>query len=647
MGLTRTLMMSKVAAMNDQIRHRSAEAVLVRGEGDSPKRLEIVAATDAPVRFWGADEVLSMKRGAVDLTRLRNNAPFLANHTNSIDSILGKVLKSRVEGGELRVDVELDTTEAAEDYAGRVERGMAGKISVGFQIEEMELTRAADEENRALYTITRWTPVEVSAVAVPADDGAAVKAMRQRLLGETRMKDDNASQPAAPAAPTVNTAALREEVVAQERARVAELTEYGSRFERLDGPGLANDVIKNGGSLDDLKTVIWAANEKDYEQRAAANKAAGHESGATGDGKETFSDRDIAGFSLHRALGDVLESGTNPNHDSHEMQVMRAANARIRRDNVRPNMASAFSIPPEALRHRVVEAGTGAGANLVAENLLESAFIALLRPRSVLMGRATMLADQAGDVEIPRQTATVNPAWRAEDAAATAVGDPDTDQIELKPKELIVGTTTSRKFLQQATPDGEQFIRNDLAAAGALAVDFAGLIGGGTNGPLGIVRRVAAGAAGLSSQFAGSEWAWRDVVDAESEVDVANALMGDLAYIMNARLRGTFKTTRKDAGSGMFLIDGMETNGYPVLVSNQIEDDFGYASNKVTYTNAGTKAAFIFGNLRDVLIATWYGIDIVVNPYSAQMQNRITISYHATADVNLRHLESFHVKVAK
>lgn len=623
------------------------------GDDDKPKRLDIVIATGEPVRVWGADEVLSMKRDAVDLSRLRNDAPFLLDHNNSVESIIGRIEKPAVKDKQLRAEVVLADTPKADEYRALLEQGMTSKISVGFRVEQWERTREATEEEVSEYTATRWTPLEASAVAVPADDGARVTGVRvQRLTEESTMADETkpAEDQASAATPTSGDPKVdREAVIVAERKRVADLTAYGEQFERIGGVDMARETAANGGTLDDLKSAIWEKREAEYRKQAEINKANGHESGATGDGRETFGDQDIKGFSLMRAINGLVQLRDGKQFNSPELEMMTATNKRIIEHNVRPTVSSGHTLPTEVLRTRDLQAGTGAGDNLVANNLLPSAFIEFLRPNSVLAGMTTMLGDQVGDVEIPKQTGTVNAIWRTEvDNTDSAVADQATDQVKLSPKELIIATRMTRKFLRQATPDGEMFVRNDLSAVAGLAMDYAGLIGrignALANAPQGVLSRIIGGDAALSSESdTADEWKWADVVDAEAEVNVANALMGSLAYIMNARSLGDMKTAIKGGdGSGRFVVEGGETNGHPVLVSNQILDNFGYAANKVTYTNAGTKKGFIFGNWRDVIMGSWYGVDVITNVYTGQLQNRVTISYHASADVEVRHIESFH-----
>ena len=611
-----------------EIRVRESE------DEDKPKRLEITVATENPVRVWGADEILSMKRGAVDLTRFRNNAPFLANHRNEIGSILGRIEKPRIEARELRAEVVLAENQQADEYRSLVEQGMANKISVGFRVDKWELAREGSEDEAPAYEAVRWTPVEASAVAVPADDGAAVTGMRiERVQAtekdfdmpttETKPAGEEKSQPAQPSIPTID----REAVIAEERKRVISLEDYGKQFESVGGPDLAADAVRNGGTLDDLKAAILERHEKRWKEGQKEGNRSQPEDVDLG-----LTRADVQNFSFVRAVAAMANGSMGRSVNCHEMDVMRSAAERTEKANARP-VVSGFTIPAEVLHSRVMYAATGAGDNLVAETLRPDSFIELLRANAPVMARTTMFGDLVGDVDVPRQTSGTTAHWRGEADNASAVSDIGTDQITLSPKELISGVSVSRRFLSQSTPDGEMLLRQDMAEQQALAIDLAILLGSGTAGqPDGVFGRSAAD----QDVAAPTAVTHAAVVALETKLAENNALRGNLAYVSAPAQRQTAKTTALDAGSGLFVYQDGTANGYPWEITTQIPATF----NSATASTGGNKKAIFFGNWADVLTAQWAGVDIVVNPFTNQMQARTTISMHQMMDVALRHNES-------
>ena len=110
----------------------------------------------------------------------------------------------------------------------------------------------------------------------------------------------------------------------------------------------------------------------------------------------------------------------------------------------------------------------------------------------------------------------------------------------------------------------------------------------------------------------------------ESDVAADNALLGSPVYLMNAAMRGNLKTTKKDAGSGIFLMENGEVNGYRGVLSNQVE------SNDLW-----------FGNFADLLIGYWSGLDIMVDPYTNSTSGTVRVVAMQDVDVAIRHPESF------
>ena len=111
----------------------------------------------------------------------------------------------------------------------------------------------------------------------------------------------------------------------------------------------------------------------------------------------------------------------------------------------------------------------------------------------------------------------------------------------------------------------------------------------------------------------------------ETAVAEDNALMGNLAYILPAGMRGALKTAVQDAGSGRFVMapDGT-MNGYRAVVSNQV-----------------TAGDLYFGNFSDLLIGMYGGLDITVDPYTHSTSGTVRIVALQTIDVAVRHAVSF------
>jgi hypothetical protein len=114
------------------------------------------------------------------------------------------------------------------------------------------------------------------------------------------------------------------------------------------------------------------------------------------------------------------------------------------------------------------------------------------------------------------------------------------------------------------------------------------------------------------------------VVALESDVATANALLGTPVYLMNAAMRGNLKTTKKDAGSGIFIMENGEVNGYRGVLSNQV------ASGDLW-----------FGNFADLIIGYFSGLDLMVDPYTHSTSGTVRVVAMQDCDIAIRHPESF------
>jgi HK97 family phage major capsid protein len=284
--------------------------------------------------------------------------------------------------------------------------------------------------------------------------------------------------------------------------------------------------------------------------------------------------------------------------------------------------AQGILVPADVLRQwNKRDLNTTDDAGLVGQNFRPDAFVDALRnASSVMQAGATMLTGLQGNVKIPKKSATSSGGWFAEGSAASE-SEATFTSITMSPKTVGAFTDVTRNLMMQGSPDVESLIRNDLAASLAIAIDLGALSGSGSSGqPTGI--RATSGI--NTKDFAATNPTFAEIVGMETEVAADNALRGNLAYIINAAMAGALKTTAKDSGSGLFVLQNGEMNGYRTIVSNQ----------------AATGDAY-FGNFADLLIGMWGGLDILVDPYTSSTTGTVRIVAMQSVDVAVRHAVSF------
>jgi HK97 family phage major capsid protein len=192
----------------------------------------------------------------------------------------------------------------------------------------------------------------------------------------------------------------------------------------------------------------------------------------------------------------------------------------------------------------------------------------------------------------------------------------------MTPKNIGAFTDMTRQLILQSTPAIEQLVRDDLTQALALAIDKGALEGTGLSGqPTGILSTVGVN---KPTAFAAAVPTFAEMVALETAVAEDNALFGNLSYITDAATYGGLKTKAKDAGSGMFVLENGQANGYNVIRTQQ-----------------STAGNVYFGNFADCLIGMWGGLDLTVDPYTASTTGTVRIVALQTVDVAVRHAVSF------
>ena len=121
-------------------------------------------------------EELEISEQAINMERLNSgSAPFLNMHDGwNLSSVLGVVEKAWIDGKEGRAVIRFPKgDEDIDKIWNLVAQRIICNISVGYTVEEYE---KYEEDGKFIYRAIKWTPLELSAVTVPADAKANVRA---------------------------------------------------------------------------------------------------------------------------------------------------------------------------------------------------------------------------------------------------------------------------------------------------------------------------------------------------------------------------------------------------------------------------------------------------------------------------------------
>jgi len=544
------------------------------------RTIEFPFSSEYPVARYFGNEILSHEMDAANLERLNDGAPLLFNHDP--DRIIGVVERAWVDGEKKRgyVNVRFSRNKQAQEVLADVRDGILRGVSFGYSIDKME-----QREND--FVATRWSPFEVSVVSIPADP----------TVGVGRSLDDSETEQAAPAASPANPVTepvmdntpdlevIRSEAVEAERNRIAAINKLGERHKL---PELARELIDGGKSVDEARAaVLEKIGNQPVEHRIDANDLG-------------LSEKETRQFSFVKALNYLANQGDAQarREAEFEIEVGKAAADKYERSS------NGIVVPNEVLRRDLVVGTPSAGGNLVDDELLAGSFIELLRNRlAFAQAGVTMLSGLQGNISIPRQSSASTAYWVGENSAPTE-SQQAVDQVNMTPKTVGAYVDYSRRLLLQSSIDVEGMVRNDLARVIALEIDRAAIYGtGSSNQPLGLTNTT-----GIGSQTITTFGTFVEYIGMETDVASANADAGSLRYIINAAARGALKSTEKATNTAQFVFMDNEINGYPVIVSNQLQNNDA-----------------LFGDFSMMIMGMWSGLDLTVDPYAGATAGTVRV----------------------
>ena len=231
-------------------------------------------------------------------------------------------------------------------------------------------------------------------------------------------------------------------------------------------------------------------------------------------------------------------------------------------------------------------------------------------------------------------TGGADAAWVAEEAAASKQ-KPAYSKVVMSPKRLQVLQGVTYDLMHQSSKALDDLILGDFIKAHAVALDAAIFTGSGSSGqPTGVLS--AANVNSIAIDTHGGPLTYNLLVQMETEVGIDNGLLDDtLAYVSNAKVQGKLKTIPQIAGYPYYLMNDGKVNGYPFYMSNAIP------SNLTKGDTSGACSAAIFGNWSEVLVGSWGGLQIIVDPYTAKANGVLELSAAAYHDVLVRTPQAF------
>lgn len=629
--MPRPLLDDLVRQLQQEPQYRDCDLVREKVE-ESGRIIEMSFSSETrEVERWFGIEILDHGPEAVDLSFLNDDGPLLREHDpkDHVGSIRRAWIGDDRRG---RARAEFGQTQRAIEAMQEVASGMKKHVSVGYQVLAMVLEET-HEDGPDVYRVTRWRPMEISLVAVPADRSVAVgrsagvpPAPGPGQEPVPQPKEQLMTEPIQ----AVDVAAERAAGAKAERERIANIQFIAGQL------GVAEDRVRK--ALDGNISAEEFARDaiKDFKGPSPIRQIDPNE-GAVG-----LSTKEQERFSLLRLVNYLGNQGDRSAQEAaaFELEVCRAARLTSGRT------PKGFVIPPDAFgpMKRDMTAGTsGQGSQLVGTTHMASEFIGLLYNRTqCVKAGARLMTGLRGNVAIPKVTAGMTGAWVAENNAPSETAYLTTAQLALSPKMGRGYIDLSRTLIIQSDPAAESMARDELFNSLGVLLDASALHGlGSSNQPRGIAATTGIGSVAGGTNGAAPTWA--NITALEREVAVDNADMGKLAYMTNPLVRDKLKNTLKIATLGSTFV-WPETigvngeamlNGYRAFVTNQV------ASTLEKGTSGAVCSAIFFGDFDNLVIALWGGIDILVDPFTGSAAGTVRVVGYIDADIGVRRPQGF------
>jgi len=391
--------------------------------------------------------------------------------------------------------------------------------------------------------------------------------------------------------------------------------------ERVNFDQLSDDIDTIEKSITDLLKL-----EKAALRAAAVGKAPATPQGAEGPEKKAKKR-----YSLVRAIGLMAEGKPL---DGIEAEMHQEAKRELARSG---QALEGLGIPSMMMgkNDRVIEVATDVSAgHLVGTETAD--VIGALRPKLVIeeMG-ATVMSGLVGNLDLPIGDGLATAAWKSEQGQNNET-TPTVRNVELRPKRLTAYTDVSKQILIQTSGSVENWIRDELSNAIARAVDAAAINGSGTsNQPNGILNTTTVNAVEMGTN--GDNITRAKLIEMITNVAANNADVDNMGFILTPEVRGFLQDLKTDAGSGLFVWNDALQNmllGYKAATTNLMPKNLVKGSATACH-------GMIFGDFSQLVLGSWGGADLIVNPYSKAKDGLVEIVVNSFWDIAVKHGKGF------
>lgn len=391
-------------------------------------------------------------------------------------------------------------------------------------------------------------------------------------------------------------------------ARNASENKQFSNEESVKFNGLTDEI-------DALETQIESA-EKIERAEARLAASAGNPIGAPAIVKSTKNETFSLMRSLHTLASGKQLVGIDAEINERGIAEMQEQGMEVR-DGLRIHIPA--SMNEQRAQTITGDSGTKGGALVASTPQL---VMPLMPNIDVLTALGVNVMDNlVGDVPLPA-SGLFTFAHVAETATVSAT-DVTFAGPTLKPKRCAGVGAMSNKFLRQTSFNAEQYLRSIINNAYGVAVIADFINGQGGDAPTGLIDLIT-----TNIDTTATAPTKAIITALESLVDAANGTKLSRGYLSDTKLANTMKNVLLDAGSGRFLYDGKDLNGYKYETSTLVPELTG-------------KHPLIFGDWKQATIGYWGNVSIMVDPYTLASSSQIKLIVEGFDDVAVANEKAF------
>lgn len=424
------------------------------------RTVELAFSSEEPYERWWGREILDHSPKSIRMGRLMSGAPLLSDHDNSIRSQIGVVESVSIGADRVgRAVVRFGKGAADDEIFQKVQDGIIRNVSVGYIIHDATIIETRDGIDT--YRVMDWEPLEISLVAVPADNSVGVGRSLENSQIFIEDAEDMTEEIRAPNVEEIQRRAAEEaqRAISAERKRVADILAIGKDHANVGGVELASRAIESSKTVQEFQSEILDAIRKHTEKPMIHHgEAARIEDNAPKDKK--------AGF---RNLGDFC-------HAVKDAGVGRSVDERLSRAATTFGMEASgpeggYAIPPEFAQ------------NIVNLALEEQSLLSMVDGTPISGNTMTFPKDEG----TPWGSSGIQAYWEGEGATLTQTKESELKESTLRLKKLTCLVGATDELLADATAMSS-YITRKMGIRLDWKIQDAIVNGIGSGQPLGITK---------------------------------------------------------------------------------------------------------------------------------------------------------------